>query len=121
MKAYLLRWMADFGVDGVRMDSVNNVANWDFVQEFKDLARQTWAVERGPPDDRFLVVGRGAVGPARPAPAEPAGRALERGLQADGPQRHPRPQRRRGAELRVVGPEADRLPADRLPATGRRR
>ena len=56
MKAYLLRWMADFAVDGVRMDSVNNVANWDFVQEFKDLARRTWDAEDGA-DDRFLVVG----------------------------------------------------------------
>ncbi len=56
MKAYLLRWMAHFGVDGIRMDSVNNVANWDFVQEFKDLARKTW-VGAGGADDKFLVVG----------------------------------------------------------------
>jgi pullulanase len=56
MKAYLLRWMADFGVDGVRMDSVNNVANWDFVQEFKELARETWE-KAGGAADRFIVVG----------------------------------------------------------------
>jgi 1,4-alpha-glucan branching enzyme len=56
MKAYLLRWLADFAVDGVRMDSVNNIANWDFVQEFKDLARQTWT-SGGGTDDTFLVVG----------------------------------------------------------------
>ena len=56
MKAYLLRWMEDFAVDGIRMDSVNNVANWDFVQEYKDLARLTWA-ERGGSADRFIVVG----------------------------------------------------------------
>jgi 1,4-alpha-glucan branching enzyme len=56
MKTYLLRWMWDFGIDGIRMDSVNNVANWDFVQEFKDLARRTWR-EGGGSDDRFLVVG----------------------------------------------------------------
>ena len=56
MKAYLLRWMSDFAVDGVRMDSVNNVANWDFVQEFKDLARQTWRASNGAAD-RFIVVG----------------------------------------------------------------
>src|SRR5262249_8714786 len=49
MKAYLLRWMADFGVDGIRMDSVNNIANWDFVEEFKELARQTWASGVGGP------------------------------------------------------------------------
>lgn len=56
MKACLLRWMADFGVDGVRMDSVNNVANWDFVQEFKHLARQTW-MSNGGTGDTFIVVG----------------------------------------------------------------
>ncbi len=56
MKAFLLRWLADFGVDGIRMDSVNNVANWDFVQEYKDLARRVW-IDRGGRPDRFLVVG----------------------------------------------------------------
>lgn len=56
MQAYLLRWMADFAIDGVRMDSVNNVANWDFVEQFKDLARETWLANQGR-DDRFLVVG----------------------------------------------------------------
>lgn len=56
MHAYLLRWMEDFAVDGIRMDSVNNVANWDFVQEYKDLARRFWA-ERGGSPDRFIVMG----------------------------------------------------------------
>lgn len=56
MKAYLLRWMSDFRVDGVRLDSVNNIASWDFVQEFKDLARQTWTANGGT-QDRFIVVG----------------------------------------------------------------
>ena len=56
MKAFLLRWMNDFAIDGIRMDSVNNVANWDFVQEFKDLARDTWR-RSGGRDDAFIVVG----------------------------------------------------------------
>jgi pullulanase len=56
MKAYLLRWMSDFKIDGVRMDSVNNVANWDFVEEFKELARRVWQ-EQGGAADRFFVVG----------------------------------------------------------------
>lgn len=56
MKAHLLRWMSVFAIDGIRMDSVNNVANWDFVQEFKDLARRTWQDNGGAPD-KFLVVG----------------------------------------------------------------
>lgn len=56
MQAYLLRWMADFAVDGVRIDSVNNIANWDFVQDFKKLARETWGAASGAAD-RFIVVG----------------------------------------------------------------
>ncbi len=56
MKASLLRWMADFAIDGIRMDSVNNIANWDFVQEFRDLARRTWR-DRGGSEATFLVVG----------------------------------------------------------------
>lgn len=56
MKAYLLRWMTDFAVDGIRMDSVNNVADWNFVQEFKDLAHSAWQ-QAGGAADKFLVVG----------------------------------------------------------------
>ena len=57
MKTALIRWMDDFGVDGIRMDSVNNVANWDFVQEYKQLAWQKFN-ERYPGDtSHFLVVG----------------------------------------------------------------
>ena len=62
MKASLLRWMNDFHIDGIRMDSVENVYNWDFVQEYKDLARKAWR-ERfageaaSGADERFLVVG----------------------------------------------------------------
>jgi pullulanase len=56
LKARLSRWMADFAVDGIRLDSVNNIANWDFVQEFKDRARDIWQQTGGAPD-KFLVVG----------------------------------------------------------------
>jgi 1,4-alpha-glucan branching enzyme len=56
MNAYLLRWMSDFGVDGIRIDSVNNIASWHFVKEFRDLARQEWKAAGGT-DDRFIVIG----------------------------------------------------------------
>jgi pullulanase len=58
MKAALIRWMNDFRIDGIRIDSVENVANWDFVQEYKDLAWQVWK-EQHPQDggNHFLVVG----------------------------------------------------------------
>jgi pullulanase len=65
MLTYLTRWMRDFHVDGMRMDSVENVANWDFVQSFSDLGRalnqQRWTDAGLDPavgaDARFLVVG----------------------------------------------------------------
>lgn len=56
MKAYLTHWMEYYRVDGWRLDSVNNVGNYDFIQEFKDMARSLWE-QRGGSGDRFLVVG----------------------------------------------------------------
>jgi hypothetical protein len=56
--------MRDFRIDGIRLDSIENIANWDFIQEFKDHARHLWRVrwqEQHLPavgaDERFLVVG----------------------------------------------------------------
>ena len=43
MLTYITRWMKDFHVDGIRLDSLENVANWDFIQTFKDYARQLFA------------------------------------------------------------------------------
>ena len=39
MQAALVRWMHDFQVDGIRMDSVENVFSWDFIGEYRHLAR----------------------------------------------------------------------------------
>ncbi len=62
MLTALERWMTDFHIDGIRMDSVENVQNWDFIQAYKDLGRtlnqQRFAVQGAPgADERFLVVG----------------------------------------------------------------
>jgi 1,4-alpha-glucan branching enzyme len=63
MLTSLTRWMRDFHVDGYRMDSVENVASWEFVGSFKDTARflwkQRWADQGlgAGADERFLVVG----------------------------------------------------------------
>jgi pullulanase len=63
MFVYLTRWMRDFHIDGVRMDSVENVANWDFIGGFKDRAHQLWQQRWNDDglgagaDERFLVVG----------------------------------------------------------------
>jgi 1,4-alpha-glucan branching enzyme len=56
MKAHIAHWMNYYRVDGLRLDSVNNIDNYDFVQEFKDYARLLWK-QRGGTDNRFLVVG----------------------------------------------------------------
>jgi len=64
MRAHLARWMLDFHIDGLRLDSVNTIMNYDFVQEFKDDARALWKArwreqghDPGGADERFLVVG----------------------------------------------------------------
>jgi 1,4-alpha-glucan branching enzyme len=65
MLTYLTRWMRDFHVDGVRIDSVENVANWDFLSAFKTLAYQHWnqrwadsgLAASAAANDRFIVVG----------------------------------------------------------------
>jgi pullulanase len=64
MKLHLAHWLAYFHIDGIRMDSVENVYNWDFVQECSEGMRQLWR-ERwlkangsvGGADERFLVLG----------------------------------------------------------------
>ncbi|MBD2003951.1 MULTISPECIES: alpha-amylase family glycosyl hydrolase [Cyanophyceae] len=56
MKAHIAHWIDYYRVDGLRLDSVNNVANYDFLQEFKDYARSLWQ-ERGGKGDKFTVIG----------------------------------------------------------------
>ena len=63
MKAAVTRWVRDFHIDGIRLDSIENVANWDFVQELKDHARQLNNERYAAlgmstkADERFIVVG----------------------------------------------------------------
>lgn len=64
MRTHLVRWMRDFRIDGIRLDSVKNFASWDFAQELKDHARELWrarCAEQGlsgaAADARFLVAG----------------------------------------------------------------
>ncbi len=56
MKAHIAHWLEYYRADGLRLDSVNNIANYDFLQEFKDFAHTIWD-KRGGTSDRFLVVG----------------------------------------------------------------
>jgi len=58
MKTAIIRWMNDFRIDGIRMDSIENIANWDFVQEYKDTAWQAWTdLHPHNSNNHFLVVG----------------------------------------------------------------
>lgn len=56
LKAHIAHWLEYYRVDGLRLDSVNNIANYDFLQEFKDFSHQIWEQRQGT-RDKFLVVG----------------------------------------------------------------
>ena len=58
------RWMRDFLVDGYRIDSVETVANWDFIGTFTDNGRKKFrelCASQGMPQDqadaRWIVIG----------------------------------------------------------------
>jgi glycosidase len=58
------RWMRDFHIDGYRIDSVETVANWDFIGDFTRFAREHFrarcaaqGMSEREADARFLVVG----------------------------------------------------------------
>ena len=64
MKVHIAHWIQDHHIDSIRIDSVNNVFNMDFVREFRDLARalfvERFAQDTGTRDGadaRFLVCG----------------------------------------------------------------
>ncbi|MBV9405132.1 MAG: hypothetical protein JO211_07290, partial [Acidobacteriaceae bacterium] len=63
MYTYITRWMRDFRVDGIRMDSIENVANWDFIGGYKERATRLWQERWNAAgcgdgaDARFLVIG----------------------------------------------------------------
>lgn len=57
-KAHVHRWMSDFGVGGLRLDSVNNIANYDFVRSYKEHSISVYQSRPGnPPKSKFLVIG----------------------------------------------------------------
>jgi len=58
-RAHLARWMSDFSVGGLRLDSVNNIGNYDFVRSYKERAWELYNARYGPSADpsKFLVIG----------------------------------------------------------------
>jgi 1,4-alpha-glucan branching enzyme len=64
MQLHLAHWMLHYRIDGIRVDSVNNVKSYDFLAEMKDAVRARWreraaaqGLDAGAADERFLVVG----------------------------------------------------------------
>ncbi|HET9766486.1 MAG TPA: alpha amylase, partial [Thermoanaerobaculia bacterium] len=68
MQLHLTHWMLHYRIDGIRIDSVNNVRNYDFVGEATAAARECWLqrwadetdggdVAEAGADEGFLVVG----------------------------------------------------------------
>jgi len=59
-KAHLAWWMSKYLLGGLRLDSVNNIGNWDFVREFRADAYKHFNTTYGDnlkPEDYFLVIG----------------------------------------------------------------
>ena len=61
LKLFILRWLNDFHIDGLRLDDIANfIPAWDslpyFVEEITQFARQIWT-DRGGADAQFLSVG----------------------------------------------------------------
>ena len=57
-KAHLNRWMSDFGVGGLRLDSVNNIASYDFIRDYKEYAWSLYQARyTSPSPAKFLVIG----------------------------------------------------------------
>lgn len=54
--AHLFHWLTYYRVDSLRLDSVNNIQNYDFLEEVKNFSRSIWR-ERGGRDDNFLAIG----------------------------------------------------------------
>jgi 1,4-alpha-glucan branching enzyme len=60
MLSFINRWINDFHIDGIRMDSLESIANWDFMQQFKDFSRSTYQnrwQNQANGDKHILVVG----------------------------------------------------------------
>jgi 1,4-alpha-glucan branching enzyme len=64
MKTHLTRWLDNFRLDGIRIDSIPYIKNWDFVKEFNIMARSLWNARGGAAglagnalNGRFLVIG----------------------------------------------------------------
>ncbi|MBW4605678.1 MAG: hypothetical protein KME22_00260 [Hassallia sp. WJT32-NPBG1] len=56
MMAHISHWIDFYHIDGIRIDNVSGIDNWDFLSEFTSHSRNEWQ-NRGGSDDRFIVIG----------------------------------------------------------------
>ena len=57
-RAHLAWWMHRFKLSGFRLDSLNNIGNWDFIREwYSDAYGHFRNVHPGRSDEHFLVIG----------------------------------------------------------------
>lgn len=56
MMAHISHWINFYHVDGIRIDNVSGIDNWDFLFEFTQHSRSEWQ-NRGGSDNRFIVIG----------------------------------------------------------------
>ncbi|SHO46782.1 alpha-amylase family glycosyl hydrolase [Desulfopila aestuarii] len=63
MKTQLYHWINHYHIDGVRIDSVKTVSNWDFIEDFTAAGRSRWLLRCSETEmtsetanSRFLVV-----------------------------------------------------------------
>ncbi|MFL5308723.1 MAG: alpha amylase [Polyangia bacterium] len=56
MLACVAHWLTFFHVDGVRLDDVEDIGDWNFIAAYSAAARATWR-GLGGSDDKFWVVG----------------------------------------------------------------
>ena len=119
MFTYLTRWMRDFCIDGIRMDSVENVANWDFIRDFKNRARDLWNerwTAQGFGDganSRFLVVGEELTQPMALLTQSRLDGLWNDKFRRPGPRQLYRPNRR-WTQLRRHRAQSHRLPRARF-------
>lgn len=56
MMAHISHWIHFYHIDGIRIDNISGIDNWDFLFEFNRHSRSEWQ-NRGGSDDRFIVIG----------------------------------------------------------------
>ena len=55
MKTYVSHWLDLYGIDGVRVDDIADIDNWDFNRELTQHAHEAWRAAGGD-DARFIVI-----------------------------------------------------------------